>query len=43
MTQRYSAADTKWKQGHAKAIAINFGFARYHGGVTVRTLCATRT
>ncbi|EEA19832.1 glutaminyl-tRNA synthetase, putative [Talaromyces marneffei ATCC 18224] len=22
--------------GHAKAIAINFGFARYHGGVTVR-------
>lgn len=22
--------------GHAKAIAINFGFARYHGGETVR-------
>ena len=21
--------------GHAKAIAINFGFARYHGGLTV--------
>lgn len=23
--------------GHCKAIAINFGFARYHGGQTVRT------
>ena len=22
--------------GHAKAIAVNFGFARYHGGKTVR-------
>jgi Glutamyl- and glutaminyl-tRNA synthetases len=26
--------------GHAKAIAINFGFARYHGGKTVSTLLA---
>lgn len=24
--------------GHAKAIAINFGFAKYHGGKTVRIL-----
>ena len=23
--------------GHSKAIAINFGFARYHGGETVRS------
>jgi glutaminyl-tRNA synthetase len=22
--------------GHAKAIAVNFGFARHHGGKTVR-------
>lgn len=25
--------------GHAKAIAINFGFARHHGGETVRPVC----
>jgi glutaminyl-tRNA synthetase len=29
--------------GHAKAIAINFGFARYHGGKTVRLTTMSRT
>jgi glutaminyl-tRNA synthetase len=24
--------------GHAKAIAVDFGFARYHGGQTARNL-----
>lgn len=28
--------------GHAKAIAVNFGFARYHGGKTVSTPLAVK-
>ena len=27
---------TRLHLGHAKAIAVNFGFARYHGGQTLR-------